>query len=113
MTRTPIFGVPGFCASCEDYSEHLVRTQSGERALCPSCYDRASARKITYADLRAYQCGCRRYEIAVIGSLEERIDLCTGCVRAGKRAARIELDAPTDPAEFTARSSTVYSDLEL
>jgi len=112
MTRTPTFGVPGFCASCEDYSEHLVRTESGERALCPGCYDRSNARGITYADLRAFQCNCRRYEIAVIGSLEERVDLCTGCIHAGKRSARIELDAPSDPSEFTARPPSSRGDLD-
>ncbi|MCL9812519.1 hypothetical protein [Natranaeroarchaeum aerophilus] len=112
MTGTPTYGVPGYCAECEEYSEELVRTHAGERALCRSCYDESDATPIAYDDLRAYQCGCRRYEIAVIGSLEEQIDLCSGCVRAAKQAALIDLRAPTDPDEFTARTSRCYEDLE-
>jgi hypothetical protein len=112
VIRTLAFGVPGYCASCEDYSEELVRTESGERALCPSCYERSDARPITYADLQAFRCDCRRDEIVVIGSLEEQVGLCAGCIHAGKRSARIELDAPTDPSEFTARQPASHGDLD-
>ena len=101
MSGTPPLGVPGFCANCEDYADRLVTT--GDRALCPSCASGSSTATIGYTDLSSYQCGCLLYELAAIGSLEERTGLCTECIRAVKRSQRIDLDAPDAPEEFSAR----------
>lgn len=61
MTATPSLGVPGFCACCENYAEHLV--PSGERALCPNCASDYSTTPVAYTDHRSYRCGCRWYEL--------------------------------------------------
>ncbi len=102
MTGAPSLGVPGFCAGCEDYTEQLVKT--GERTLCPDCAKGTQSTPVTYTDLSTYRCDCRGYEIAAIGSLEERNGFCAECIQAVKSAGRLDLDAPTVPDEFSARS---------
>jgi RNA polymerase subunit RPABC4/transcription elongation factor Spt4 len=103
MSGTPPLGVPGFCANCEDYADRLVTT--ADRALCPSCASGVSTSRITYSDLRSYHCGCRLYELAPIGSLEEQAGVCTRCVRVVKQAHQSESDGPISLEDFTAQFS--------
>jgi hypothetical protein len=106
----PTGGVPGFCGECEQYDESLQVAPAGDTAVCSHCADRDSFLP-AYSDLRTYECDCRRQELAVIGSLEERLGLCAGCVGAGKLAPFYELDASRDSAEFVARSPGDHADL--